>query len=95
MGADIRVEKLAENRYGSKADIRGKTTLKGAAVRALDIRAGAGMVLAGLVADGRTTVSDVYHIDRGYEGLVPKLRDLGAVITELSIPDFPRIGGTD
>ena len=94
MGADIQVEKYAENRYGSKADIRGKTTLKGAAVRALDIRAGAGMVLAGLVADGRTTVSDVYHIDRGYEGLVPKLRDLGAVITELSIPDFPHIGGT-
>ena len=94
MGADIRVEKYAENRYGSKADIRGKTTLKGAAVRALDIRAGAGMVLAGLVADGRTTVSDVYHIDRGYEGLVQKLRDLGAVITEVSIPDFPLIGGT-
>lgn len=94
MGADIRVEKYAENRYGSKADIRGKTTLKGAAVRALDIRAGAGMVLAGLVADGRTTVSDVYHIDRGYEGLVHKLRDLGAVITEVSIPNFPPIGGT-
>ena len=95
MGADIRVEKIAENRYGSKADIRGKTTLKGAAVRALDIRAGAGMVLAGLIADGRTTVSDVYHIDRGYEALVPKLRDLGAQITEVSIPAFPRPEGTN
>jgi len=52
------------------------------------------MVLAGLVADGRTTVSDIYHIDRGYEGLVQKLRDLGAVINEVSIPDFPLIGGT-
>ena len=39
-----------------------------------DIRAGAGMVLAGLIAKGRTTVSDVHHLDRGYEGLVPKLR---------------------
>jgi UDP-N-acetylglucosamine 1-carboxyvinyltransferase len=40
------------------------------------------MVLAGLVAAGRTTVSDVHHLDRGYEGLVPKLRGLGAQIKE-------------
>jgi UDP-N-acetylglucosamine 1-carboxyvinyltransferase len=82
MGADIRVEKFAESRYGTKADIIGPTPLRGADVRALDIRAGAGMVLAGLVAAGRTTVSDVHHLDRGYEGLVPKLRGLGAQIKE-------------
>jgi UDP-N-acetylglucosamine 1-carboxyvinyltransferase len=49
-------------------------------VRALDIRAGAGMVLAGLIADGRTTISDIHHIDRGYDDLVGKLRSLGARI---------------
>ena len=83
MGADIHVEKFAPNRYGTKADINGPTPLTGANVRALDIRAGAGMVLAGLIASGRTTVSDVYHLDRGYEGLVPKLRQLGAQIIEV------------
>ena len=83
MGADIRVEKFAPNRYGTKAEIFGPTPLTGANVRALDIRAGAGMVLAGLIADGRTTVSDVYHLDRGYEGLVPKLRQIGAQINEV------------
>ena len=89
MGADIRVEKFAENRYGTKADILGPSALQGANVRALDIRAGAGMVLAGLVASGRTSVSDVHHLDRGYEGLVPKLRHIGARITEVAIPDSP------
>jgi UDP-N-acetylglucosamine 1-carboxyvinyltransferase len=89
MGADIRVEKFAENRYGTKADILGPSALQGANVRALDIRAGAGMVLAGLVASGRTSVSDVHHLDRGYEGLVPKLRQIGAQITEVAIPDSP------
>ncbi|HEX3301476.1 MAG TPA: UDP-N-acetylglucosamine 1-carboxyvinyltransferase [Thermomicrobiales bacterium] len=91
MGADIRVEKFAPNRYGTKADIIGPTPLTGASVRALDIRAGAGMVLAGLVANGRTTVSDVYHLDRGYEGLVPKLRQIGAQITEVGY-DSPADG---
>jgi UDP-N-acetylglucosamine 1-carboxyvinyltransferase len=83
MGANIRVEKFAPNRYGTKADIIGPTPLTGANVRALDIRAGAGMVLAGLIADGRTTVSDVHHLDRGYEGLVSKLRQIGAQIIEV------------
>jgi UDP-N-acetylglucosamine 1-carboxyvinyltransferase len=83
MGANIRVEKFAPNRYGTKADIIGPTPLTGANVRALDIRAGAGMVLAGLIADGRTTVSDVHHLDRGYEGLESKLRQIGAQIIEV------------
>jgi UDP-N-acetylglucosamine 1-carboxyvinyltransferase len=95
MGADIWVEKLApvsettsgsprseSIRYGTRAEITGPTPLRGAAVRCLDIRAGAGVVLAGLVASGETIVSDVHHLDRGYEGLVPKLRDLGARIDE-------------
>ncbi len=87
MGAEIRVEKFSETRYGTKAEIFGPTRLKGAPVRALDIRAGAGMVLAGLVADGKTAVSDVYHLDRGYEALVPKLRQIGAQITEVALHD--------
>ena len=87
MGAEIRVEKFSDVRYGPKADIIGPTPLIGAQVRALDIRAGAGMVLAGLVASGRTTVSDVYHLDRGYEGLVPKLRQIGAQITESAVTE--------
>ena len=55
-------------------------------VRALDIRAGAGMVLAGLIASGTTTIHDVRHLDRGYDGLVEKLRSLGANIEERFVP---------
>jgi UDP-N-acetylglucosamine 1-carboxyvinyltransferase len=90
MGADIWVEKFSPTRYGTRAEIKGPTRLSGAHVRALDIRAGAGMVLAGLVASGRTTVSDVHHLDRGYEGLVPKLRQIGAQINEVANNDLTR-----
>nr|MBA3414793.1 UDP-N-acetylglucosamine 1-carboxyvinyltransferase [Chloroflexia bacterium] len=69
-------------RYGTKAEIFGPTALQGGSVRCLDIRAGAGVVLAGLVATGETTVGDVHHLDRGYEAFVPKLRALGARIVE-------------
>ena len=48
----------------------------------MDIRAGAGVVLAGLAAEGETTVSDIYHLARGYEDFVPTLRSLGATISE-------------
>jgi UDP-N-acetylglucosamine 1-carboxyvinyltransferase len=65
---------------GTTALISGPTSLVGASVRALDIRAGAGLVLAGLAAQGRTEVADIYHLDRGYEALDQKLRSLGAVI---------------
>jgi UDP-N-acetylglucosamine 1-carboxyvinyltransferase len=65
---------------GTTALISGPTGLVGASVRALDIRAGAALVLAGLAAQGRTEVADIYHLDRGYEGLDQKLRSLGAVI---------------
>jgi UDP-N-acetylglucosamine 1-carboxyvinyltransferase len=82
MGAKIWVEKFGPDRYGAHAEIEGPVALHGAEVRALDIRAGAGMVLAGLVASGTTTIRDVHHIDRGYDGLVQKLRELGASISD-------------
>jgi UDP-N-acetylglucosamine 1-carboxyvinyltransferase len=65
---------------GTTAVISGPTPLIGASVRALDIRAGAALVLAGLAAQGRTEIADIYHLDRGYEGLDEKLRSVGAVI---------------
>ncbi|MDR1797597.1 MAG: UDP-N-acetylglucosamine 1-carboxyvinyltransferase [Clostridiales Family XIII bacterium] len=73
MGAGI----LAE---GRSAIVRGGASLTGAQVRATDLRAGAALVLAGLVAEGETVISDVYHIDRGYEDLVGKMAGLGADI---------------
>jgi UDP-N-acetylglucosamine 1-carboxyvinyltransferase len=62
------------------AIITGPAPLTGAALKALDVRAGAAFILAGLVAAGRTTVSDIYHVDRGYERIDEKLRMLGADI---------------
>jgi UDP-N-acetylglucosamine 1-carboxyvinyltransferase len=56
--------------------------LSGAPVRAHDIRAGAALVVAGLGAEGETTVADAFHIDRGYDRFVEKLRSLGADLTE-------------
>ena len=73
MGADIVVE-------GRTAIVRGPTKLTGATVMATDLRASACLVLAGLVASGRTEVLRVYHLDRGYERLEKKLRALGADI---------------
>jgi UDP-N-acetylglucosamine 1-carboxyvinyltransferase len=73
LGADVRTD-------GHHAVVRGKERLSGAPVRATDIRAGAGLVLAGLVADGETVISDAHHIDRGYPDVVAQLRALGADI---------------
>ena len=73
MGADIRTE-------GHHAVVRGVERLSGAEVRALDVRAGAALVLAGLVADGETVVADAHHVDRGYEDLAGKLASLGAKV---------------
>lgn len=80
LGADVRTD-------GHHAVVRGKRRLSGAPVQAHDIRAGAALVLAGLVADGVTTVSDAYHVDRGYPGFADQLRGLGAEITREPEPD--------
>jgi len=60
--------------------VRGPAQLSGTTVQASDLRASAGLVLAGLVASGETVIDRVYHIDRGYEGIVEKLRAVGADI---------------
>lgn len=74
MGADIRTE-------GRHAVVRGVPRLSGAPVRALDVRAGAALVLAGLAADGETEILDTFHIDRGYPDLPASLAVLGADVT--------------
>jgi UDP-N-acetylglucosamine 1-carboxyvinyltransferase len=71
MGADIRVD-------GDTTIITGVPQLSGAPVEAVDIRAGAAMVVAGLVAQGETEITNLENLDRGYDGLEEKLRGLGA-----------------
>lgn len=73
MGTNIKVD-------GRRAIIEGVERLYGAEVKATDLRAGAALVVAGLVAEGRTTISGVEHIERGYESMEHKLRELGADI---------------
>ncbi len=73
LGADVRID-------GHHAVVRGRERLSSAPVVATDIRAGAGLVLAGLVSDGVTEVQDVHHVDRGYPDFVEQLRGLGAQI---------------
>lgn len=80
MGAKIRIE-------GRSAIVEGVPKLKGAAVNATDLRAGAALVLAGLVAEGETEVGYLYHIDRGYDNLVLKLQRLGADIVRVNIDE--------
>jgi UDP-N-acetylglucosamine 1-carboxyvinyltransferase len=73
LGADVRID-------GHHAVVRGRERLSSAPVLATDIRAGAGLVLAGLCSDGVTEVADVHHVDRGYPDFVEQLRGLGATI---------------
>jgi UDP-N-acetylglucosamine 1-carboxyvinyltransferase len=73
LGADIQID-------GNTAMVRGVPKLEGATVMATDLRASAGLVLAGLVAEGETTIERIYHLDRGYEHLEQKLSQLGAKI---------------
>ncbi|MGP1667290.1 MAG: UDP-N-acetylglucosamine 1-carboxyvinyltransferase, partial [Rhodanobacter sp.] len=70
LGADVLTD-------GHHALVRGRDGLSGAPVEATDVRAGVGLVLAGLVADGTTTVYEISHIDRGYSNIVADLRGLG------------------
>ena len=86
----MHVEEL--NRMGAKittsdrsANIEGPAKLVGCDVRATDLRAGAAMILAGLVAEGETRIGDLYHIDRGYEDIVEKLKNLGADIERVDV----------
>ena len=74
MGADIQIS-------GNRAVVRGSTQLSGTDVMASDLRASACLVLAGLVADGRTEIHRTYHLERGYERLADKLRAVGASVT--------------
>jgi len=76
MGANIKIE-------GRSAVVEGEKTLRGAQVLATDLRAGAALVLAGLMADGVTEISEIYHIERGYEKFLSKFRGLGATIIRI------------
>lgn len=78
MGANIDVD-------DDGSTIHGKTELKGAVVTATDLRCGAALVIAGLLADGITEIHDVYHIDRGYDQIDEKLKGVGAEITRVKI----------
>jgi UDP-N-acetylglucosamine 1-carboxyvinyltransferase len=80
LGADVRID-------GHHAVVRGRERLSSAPVLATDIRAGAGLVLAGLLTDGVTEVQDVHHVDRGYPDFVDLLRGLGAEIERIERPD--------
>ena len=84
MGAKIQVETKI-------AVIEGVEQLHGCVVKACDLRAGAAMVIAGLAADGTTTVEDVHYIERGYECMIEKLRALGADISRIETPDLPTV----
>ncbi len=77
MGANIQIS-------GNKAIVRGKSDLAGAPIQASDLRASASLVLAGLCASGETLIDRVYHIDRGYETIVKKLRSIGADIERIT-----------
>ncbi len=80
MGADIRIE-------GHHAIVHGVGELSGAQVESPDLRGGAALVLAGLIAEGETVVSNIHHIERGYERFVSKLCSLGAKVWRDTVPD--------
>ena len=77
MGAKILIE-------GNSAIVTGVETLKSAQVMASDLRASAALVIAGMAANGKTVIDRIYHIDRGYECIEEKLRQLGAQIRRIS-----------
>ncbi|MFA6807436.1 MAG: UDP-N-acetylglucosamine 1-carboxyvinyltransferase [Eubacteriales bacterium] len=80
MGANIKIE-------GRSAIIKGEENLNAATVAASDLRAGASLILAGLIANGTTEIRNIYHIDRGYEKIVEKLNAIGADIVRISAPE--------
>jgi len=82
MGAHIKVD-------GNTAVIEGGHPISGALVRAMDLRAGAALVIAGLVANGKTEIEDINYIERGYDDIVGKLSSVGADIKKVYFPDKP------
>ncbi len=80
MGASIQVE-------GKAAIVTGVEKLHGAPIRADDLRAGAAMLIAGMCADGTTVIEDIYHIERGYERVIEKLRGIGVDIEKVDFPE--------
>lgn len=80
MGAEIKVD-------GKTAVVEGNTRFTAAPVRAVDLRAGAAMIIAGLCANGKTTIEDIHHIKRGYDDIAGKLRSVGADIREINVPE--------
>jgi UDP-N-acetylglucosamine 1-carboxyvinyltransferase len=76
LGADIKID-------GNTAVVKGVASLQGATVMATDLRASASLVIAGLVAEGETTIERIYHLDRGYEKLEEKLAALGARVSRI------------
>ncbi len=85
LGADIRID-------GHTAFVQGVDHLSGATVMATDLRASAGLVIAGLCARGETRVERIYHLDRGYEAMERKLASVGADITRVRPPASPKYG---
>jgi UDP-N-acetylglucosamine 1-carboxyvinyltransferase len=84
MGANIQVQ-------GNKAIIQGVEKLTGATVMATDLRASAALVIAGLFAEGMTTVEGLHHLDRGYENIEQKLRNLGAKIDRVIVDEHGKV----
>ncbi|MGC4066928.1 MAG: hypothetical protein QM784_20290 [Polyangiaceae bacterium] len=82
MGADIEIR-------NNTAIVQGVERLDGASVMATDLRASASLVVAGLVAEGETTVRRVYHLDRGYEHIEKKLNGVGADIERIALEGLP------
>ena len=82
MGANVQVD-------GKIAVIEGTQKLRGCPVKACDLRAGAAMVIAGLAAEGTTTISDIKYVERGYENIVEKLQHLGADFVRVETPEPP------
>nr|WP_300092866.1 UDP-N-acetylglucosamine 1-carboxyvinyltransferase [Sedimentibacter sp.] len=74
MGVNVKIE-------GSSAVLKGNSKLSGAKVKATDLRAGAALIIAGLIADGETEITEVFHIKRGYANIIEKLQNIGANIT--------------
>ena len=73
--------------FGTTASVEGVDCLRGAPIKADDLRAGAAMLIAGMAASGVSEIEEIHHIERGYENVVEKFRSLGALIERKDFPD--------